>query len=32
MELHAAQMCERGGDVMNVGFGLGIIDTAIAGI
>lgn len=30
MELHAAQMCEAGGDVMNVGFGLGIIDTAIS--
>lgn len=29
MRLHAAQMCEAGGDVLNVGFGLGIIDLAI---
>jgi protein arginine N-methyltransferase 2 len=29
MQLHAAQMCEAGGDVLNVGFGLGIIDSAI---
>ena len=27
---HARELCETGGDVLNVGFGLGLIDTAIA--
>ena len=30
MEEHAARLCTSGGDVLNVGFGMGIIDTAIA--
>jgi protein arginine N-methyltransferase 2 len=29
MDLHAQLMCKRGGDVLNVGFGLGLIDDAI---
>lgn len=29
MERHAAIICEGGGDVLNVGFGMGIIDGFI---
>ncbi len=29
MERHAAEICANGGDILNVGFGLGIIDEAI---
>lgn len=29
MEQHAALICAKGGDVLNVGFGLGLIDMAI---
>lgn len=27
MEIHADLVCQRGGDVLNVGFGLGLVDT-----
>jgi protein arginine N-methyltransferase 2 len=30
MEEHARRLCASGGDVMNVGFGMGIVDGAIA--
>ena len=30
MEAHAERLCASGGDVLNVGFGMGIIDGAIA--
>lgn len=30
MEAHAARLCATGGDVLNVGFGMGIIDGLIA--
>ena len=30
MEAHAARLCAAGGDVLNVGFGMGIIDGLIA--
>ncbi|KNC47241.1 arginine N-methyltransferase 2 [Thecamonas trahens ATCC 50062] len=30
MIAHAKELCASGGDVLNVGFGLGLIDTAIA--
>ncbi|KDD74705.1 hypothetical protein H632_c1123p0, partial [Helicosporidium sp. ATCC 50920] len=30
MERHAAMLCAAGGDVMNVGFGMGIVDGCIA--
>ena len=30
MEEHAERLCAAGGDVLNVGFGMGIIDSAIA--
>ncbi|KAJ7532092.1 hypothetical protein O6H91_14G072100 [Diphasiastrum complanatum] len=29
MEAHAKAICTRGGDILNVGFGMGLIDTAI---
>jgi protein arginine N-methyltransferase 2 len=29
MEVHAKIICSKGGDILNVGFGLGIIDTFI---
>ena len=29
MEAHAEAVCSAGGDVLNVGFGMGIVDTAI---
>jgi type IV protein arginine methyltransferase len=29
MEAHAHVVCCRGGDVLNVGFGMGIVDSAI---
>ncbi|KAL1510463.1 hypothetical protein AB1Y20_006770 [Prymnesium parvum] len=30
METHADRLCAAGGDVLNVGFGMGIVDSAIA--
>ena len=29
MEAHAEAVCSSGGDVLNVGFGMGMVDTAI---
>lgn len=29
MEAHAKAVCARGGDILNVGFGMGLVDTAI---
>ena len=29
MERHAAVICASGGDVLNVGFGMGIVDACI---
>ena len=29
MEAHAARLCAAGGTVMNIGFGMGIVDRAI---
>ena len=29
MEAHAARLCAAGGDVLNIGFGMGIVDRAI---
>lgn len=31
MLAHANLICQRGGDVLNVGFGLGLVDEAIQG-
>ncbi|CAI5532144.1 unnamed protein product [Closterium sp. Naga37s-1] len=30
MQAHAQAICQQGGDILNIGFGMGIIDTAIA--
>ena len=29
MKAHAATVCSRGGDILNVGFGLGLVDEVI---
>jgi protein arginine N-methyltransferase 2 len=31
MEAHAKCVCGAGGDILNVGFGMGLVDTAIQG-
>lgn len=31
MEAHAKAICSQGGDILNVGFGMGLVDTAIQG-
>ncbi|GJP38237.1 hypothetical protein CLOM_g22703 [Closterium sp. NIES-68] len=30
MQAHAQAICQQGGDILNIGFGMGLIDTAIA--
>ena len=30
MDAHAAAICTRGGDILNVGFGLGLVDEVRA--